>query len=83
MLTNKDLKDYINRQNILRGMLGLGAIREPLNQDDCEMLLENIECDMSPENRTCDGELCKAEIRQKDIYLKSARNNVLMLRTQY
>jgi len=40
-----------------------------LTRNDRIQLKEKLECELSPENLTCDGELSNAEVRVKSIYL--------------
>lgn len=40
---------------------------------DKAQLMEEIDCDLSPENLTCDGELSGENLRRKAAYLKAIK----------
>jgi hypothetical protein len=40
-----------------------------LNDADRQRIAQRIDCELSPENLTCDGELSRAEVQQRYQYL--------------
>jgi hypothetical protein len=71
---NKYLTQYIIQQNRMREIFSKPQI-DPANIRPAEArnLLDNLECDLSPENLCCDGELRGPALRQKTIMLTEAK----------
>ena len=70
----KHLQAYINQQNVMRGLFGDELITthvRRLTQDDADVLVDQLEGDLSPENLACDGEISGAQIAVKLKYLKT------------
>ena len=40
---------------------------------DAKMLLEMVECELSPENLNCDGEISREEAYRRSIFLEAAK----------
>ena len=60
------LKEYVNRINLFRGWNSQPAINaSKLTQADVDFIAEQLDCDMSPENLACDGEISVREINRK------------------
>ena len=60
----KALEDYIEGRNRIRAMFK----QRPLSLDsarDRQQLAEDIDCSLSPENLTCDGELPRSVVERK------------------
>ena len=58
----KNLKDYLTEKNFWRKHAGKAPFNiNCLTQADIDTLKGELECDMSPENVYCDGEISNAE----------------------
>jgi len=67
------LKAYIELKNPIRKLFGEKEFSlHSLKQADVNDLAESIDCDMSPENLCCDGELSRAATMKKARMLKQA-----------
>lgn len=64
----KNLKAYIDQQNQWNAIFGTAPMNFPLSQKDVDNLARDIDCQLSPENLHCDGEISVAEANRK--YLK-------------
>ena len=71
---NKYLAKYIAQRNMQRMWFNQPEI-DPANikPREARELLDSIECDLSPENLCCDGELRGAPLRAKTKMLHEAR----------
>ncbi len=68
------LKRYLDQKNIWIDMMGKPLlVYGKLNRVQIKDLLENIECDLSPENLTHDGELSDAAVRRQYRLLHAAK----------
>ena len=64
-----NLTTWMNRQNSLRKLFG----QEPLVLPrDKALVIESLECALSPENLHCDGEISRADAARKYQYLNGA-----------
>ena len=64
-----NLTTWMNQQNSLRKLFG----EEPLVLPrDKALVIETLECALSPENLHCDGEISRAEAQRKYQYLNGA-----------
>lgn len=64
-----NLTTWMNQQNSLRKLFG----EEPLVLPrDKALVIESLECALSPENLHCDGEISRAEAQRKYQYLNGA-----------
>lgn len=67
------LDHYIARQNQLKKHFGEPAMNpNNLTKDDVRSLRLSLECDLSPENLSCDGELPASKVRQRGQSLRAA-----------
>ena len=57
----RNLLAYIEQKNAFRGMCGAEQINLPLTQDQINEIADDIDCDMSPENLCCDGEISSSQ----------------------
>lgn len=60
----KALNDYVEGRNRIRALFK----QRPLdlrNAQDRQQLAEDIDCSLSPENLTCDGELPRSTVERK------------------
>jgi len=65
----KNLIKYIEDINRWRKFGSKPAISMPLDQDEINEIAGQIDCQMSPENLHCDGEISVAEANRKFRYL--------------
>ena len=66
------MQDYFNRVVHLNTILGrTDGLTQP-NAQNAAQWIEKIECDLSPENLTCDGELGRAEVNRRSAQLHKA-----------
>ena len=63
---------YFQREIILDKMWGSGTLSEP-NKSNLQRWYDRIDCDLSPENLTCDGELSRAQVDTKYKELMAAK----------
>ena len=60
----KALETYVEQRNQIRAMFK----QQPLNLSDAQdrqQIADDIDCALSPENLTCDGELSRGQVQQK------------------
>lgn len=67
------LKAYIDHENSHLKIFGLSELKYPTTESEKVELLERIECDLSPENLSCDGELPAHEVQFKARFLNEAK----------
>lgn len=75
----KNLKKYVDDKNRLDEIFGRGVGR-PLAPIDlskldlpmAQRLYDMLDCDLSPENLTCDGELSRAQVMKRARVLQGA-----------
>lgn len=66
----QNITAYVKRINVFSRVTG----RPGLSLDsaaDRKQIAEGLECDLSPENLTCDGELSAAQVRQRAKFLNA------------
>lgn len=75
---NKYLTEYIGQKNMWRGLFKRAEI-DPANirPKEARELLDMLECDLSPENLCCDGELRGEALRRKTKMLTEAKKALL------
>ena len=62
----KALQKFIDQENSWRGMFhGCEPLVVPTNAAEAEVLFEDLEAKLSPENLHCDGEISLAAARKK------------------
>ena len=65
----KNLQDYIDRRNQWNSFFPSNKqITFPLSQKNVNDLARSLDCDLSPENLHCDGEISHAEADRKYRY---------------
>ena len=65
----KNLQHYIDNRNSWNSFFPNNTvITFPLNQKTVDELAESLDCDLSPENLHCDGEISHAEADRKYRY---------------
>lgn len=68
------LNEYLRTKNFRLKMFGQACLELP---KDAKKIMEHLECDLSPENLTCDGELSRTEVNRKWKFLKSVEQELL------
>ena len=58
------LEQYVEQRNAIRRLFGERAL-SLMNPRDRHTLAEDLDCALSPENLTCDGELSASQVRSK------------------
>jgi hypothetical protein len=61
----KNLTAYIDQKNTWGGFFGTAPTSFPLTQKDVDELASALDCDLSPENLHCDGEISVAQANRK------------------
>jgi len=82
MTGTTNLEAYIATQNKWRDLFPSSAVASlemPTTVTQAETILEQIECDLSPENLCCDGEIGGEELRIKSEMLNGAYNECVAL----
>ena len=74
----KELREFVNRQNAMakvfnRSVLNLASAA------DRQTIAESIDCQLSPENLSCDGELPRSEVDRRYRFLTRAARQLLAL----
>ena len=64
-----NLTAWMNQQNSIRKLFGQQPLVLPR---DKVLVIESLECALSPENLHCDGEISRAEAQRKYQYLNGA-----------
>ena len=59
------LKNYLEGKNLFSKAMGWPLYTLPLDQTGINHIAESIDCDLSPENLHCDGEISNAEANRK------------------
>lgn len=71
---NDALKAYIDHENTHLKIFGFPELKYPTTESEKNELLERIECDLSPENLSCDGELPPHQVQNKARFLNEAKS---------
>ena len=69
------LTDYVHTINRMNKIFG-AKVYDIEDAEDRKALLAKIECDLSPENLTCDGELPAATVRKRYNQLTRAQKEL-------
>jgi hypothetical protein len=72
------IEQYVEQKNKWAAMFG-GPKLSLLNREDRQKLADSLDADLSPENLTCDGELPRAEVKQRYNYLTRAASELKAL----
>lgn len=71
--------DFLQEKNSMCRLFGTPELSVPSSFGEAMEILDMIECDLSPENLTCDGELSGQQVLDKQRRLNGARNYVLQI----
>lgn len=72
----KNLKKYIDDRNRWEAIFGSKPITFPLSQKVVEEIGQSLDCDLSPENLHCDGEISYKEAIKKGNYLNDVLDDL-------
>jgi len=61
----KHLVKYMEQMNFWRTFTKKPLLKLPLKQDEINEIADRIDCDLSPENLCCDGEIRGAEVNRR------------------
>ena len=73
-----NLEQYVESKNRFRKIFGDPEL-SLLGANDRKIIAELIDCDLSPENLSCDGEAPAAYVRQKYNYLTRCAQELLSI----
>ncbi len=69
----RNLKNYVESINRFAKLFGDAEIDvDNIDEEAAQRLFQKIDCDLSPENLCCDGELPMAQVRRKAKMLRGA-----------
>jgi hypothetical protein len=72
------IEQYVDQKNQWVVLCG-GTKLSLLNKADRQKIADSLDADLSPENLTCDGELPRAEVKQRYNYLTRAASELKAL----
>jgi hypothetical protein len=78
----RNLTKFVDDRNNWRSIFGNAPHTFPLTQADVTELTETIDCDLSPENLTCDGEMPAAQVRARAKLLHGAAADLAKYATE-
>lgn len=65
------IEQYVERKNSFAKLFGSKPL-SLLNAKDRQAIADSIDCELSPENLTCDGELSRSQVQQRYQFLTRA-----------
>ena len=74
----KNLTAYVDHKNFMQKLFGKPSYSLS-NPADLKRLMDSIECDLSPENLTCDGEVYGAALIAKARHLNTIKKDLATL----
>lgn len=74
----KNLQQYVDQKNAWETIFGHPAL-DINNPSDRQRIAQAIDCDLSPENLSCDGELSIAQVRARYQTLTKAADELKAL----
>lgn len=74
----KTLETYVEQENKWATIFG-GKQLSLLNAKDRQAIADKIDCALSPENLTCDGELTRSQVRSKHQHLMRCAQELLSI----
>jgi hypothetical protein len=77
-MNTSNLEQYVVAKNQWREMFG-DKLLSLLRSDDRQTIAQLIECDLSPENLTCDGEANPAWVRQQHAFLSRCAQELMSI----
>lgn len=82
MTDTTNLEAYIKSQNGWRDLFPndkVASLEMPTTKAQAKEIIDQLECDLSPENLCCDGEICGDELNKKSEMLNGAYNECVNL----
>lgn len=76
--TMKALQEYVDQKNRFNAIFGEAPL-DLNNAQDRKKIAEQIDCELSPENLSCDGELGYSQIQSRYAVLARAGKQLLAL----
>lgn len=73
-----ELINYVERKNKIADLFGERHL-DINSASDRQILREQVDCDLSPENLTMDGELSRSQVQQKYAYLTAVQEQLEQL----
>ena len=73
-----NIEKYVESKNTWAKMFK-GKQLSLLNAKDRQEIADSIDCDLSPENLTCDGELTRLQVQAKYTYLTRCAQELLSI----
>lgn len=67
----KNIKQYVDQKNAWETLFGHKGL-DLNNPADRQRIANSIDCDLSPENLTCDGEMSRSAVQQRYTFLTKA-----------
>lgn len=74
----KELNEFVARENKWSAIFGTAPLSLSSAADRAK-IAGNIDCALSPENLSCDGEISRAEVNRKFRFLTKAAEQLLKL----
>ena len=74
----KALQAYVDQKNTWSKMFG-GRVLDLKSAADRKRIAESIDCELSPENLSCDGELSRAEVNRRFKHLTRCAEELLSI----
>ena len=76
----KNLTVYVEGVNRFATLFGVAEVDvHNMNEEAAQKLFQRIDCDLSPENLCCDGELSPAKVRRKSKLLHGAARELIQM----
>ena len=73
-----NLEQYVEQKNRWRKIFGEPEL-SLLGSNDRKIIAQHIDCELSPENLTCDGEAPAAYVRQKHAFLTRCAQELMSI----
>ena len=77
-VVSKELQEFVDRENTMAQMFNRPAV-DLANAADRQLIAGSIDCRLSPENLSCDGELPRSQVQARYRFLTRAGEQLLKL----
>lgn len=74
----KTIQKYVDDKNLWNKLCGSRLLSLD-SAEDRQKIAQSLDCDLSPENLTCDGELSRSAVQAKHRYLATAAKELMAL----
>ncbi len=71
-----NVETYLKQKNSLRTFLNEPALKNPTSEEECREIIDMLNCDCSPENLHCDGEISRTQAMTKMKFYKAVRKEL-------